>query len=725
MTVIVHGWNGSVQNFEDHGMAIKDRIIADDNNAKVKVLRYNKPEKKFDVVFINGLSGIEDNGADNEDVHTILIWDWNPISFLYGEAASRTSVNALLAHLLMGNRDNWWDFFHNQQSDVNKLHFIGHSRGCAILSELTEMLIKGENDAKWILPEDMHVTYLDPHDWGANGAFWSDMELNLETPNYPSDYQSMPGCGGNKETPLTVNLQNSGIEGWNRTHGDIYFETYYEDIDEVFQGIGVKGRRVRGTFCKYLRKTGQYSSCNYPTGPLHESPNMGHSNLHVEWYRSTITNPSLNAGFNFSYLGGNYENNGNKRQDAIANGYYSHLSLDNNGDPLTGMYGTKQNVKFDFAKHGFVNYFSGLFLNYVGWHFYNGPEESSIWSPVESNKALIYPEDGDLIIEDPFAVRSFRFFKENYVMHDFVYIPPGMNFLKVDYRSSTQNNGNLTLYIDEHVNGNTNWQLLHPNNFTTSSININQSEPERWRTHLFDVKHLRDKIVRLGFHKTGGSSNETVDITNLRYEECPITPECLVSTLDMSGSSGIMGPTFVCVSEANVNCTFTTTANQSGVIRGNTIRVSPGCRIQDGTAISFSTNTINCAIYDCSNPFTEEEPDAMTNTTDTVVDEKNKVDKVLEKMESQKDMKAKTSLTLSPNPNHGQFRLSYHIPTDDFVSLYLYDMSGKLLETFEKDVKSPPGEYSKEFDITNYKDGMYMIILESSKHKSSLKFVKM
>ncbi|MFA5782700.1 MAG: T9SS type A sorting domain-containing protein [Bacteroidales bacterium] len=220
-TIITHG-------FTSDGGAIDGWMLDMANTIRQRVgdgvvRAYNKTTGNFDYRV----------GSGNK---TILLFDWMTESNDLQSGFSESAGAALFAALMKGYQQN--DF------NLDSLHFIGHSRGCAVNSEAVERLLVAGFPVE-------HVTYIDAHDWGGAGIC--------------SDYDCNPDS-----------IQ-SGVEGWN---GIGWADSYWQN-NTLFD---VSGRAVNGTYSEYLGT-------------------IGHTAIR-EWYAQTILDTTIHTGFYFALSGG-------------------------------------------------------------------------------------------------------------------------------------------------------------------------------------------------------------------------------------------------------------------------------------------------------------------------------------------------------------------------------------------------------------------------------------
>lgn len=180
-----------------------------------------------------------------------IVFDWVTDSNNTGDGWSEAAGEALAAALLRAGIET------PQLVDLDRLHFIGHSRGTVVHSEAIERLLKTG------LAQPVQVTTLDPHD---NGGFplapedehlldspdsslggWDDLDVNSLHPDYL--------CG---DPPGSA----SGICSW---VGSGFHDNYWRS------GFPPSGKPIPGT-------------AEFAMNGL--SPGVGHSDVHY-WYYFT------------------------------------------------------------------------------------------------------------------------------------------------------------------------------------------------------------------------------------------------------------------------------------------------------------------------------------------------------------------------------------------------------------------------------------------------------
>lgn len=77
-----------------------------------------------------------------------------------------------------------------------------------------------------------------------------------------------------------------------------------------------------------------------------------------------------------------------------------------------------------------------------------------------------------------------------------------------------------------------------------------------------------------------------------------------------------------------------------------------------------------------------------------------------------------------PNPFNAQTTIEYHIPKEEFVSLKIYNISGKLVRTLVDTIKSA-GSHSIKFDCNDLASGSYFYKMTAGDFSETKKYVLM
>ena len=77
-----------------------------------------------------------------------------------------------------------------------------------------------------------------------------------------------------------------------------------------------------------------------------------------------------------------------------------------------------------------------------------------------------------------------------------------------------------------------------------------------------------------------------------------------------------------------------------------------------------------------------------------------------------------------PNPFNNSTTVSYSLPVDGFVELYLFDIKGRKIDTLVKGIRSA-GIYTFNYDANNLSSGVYFLNLKSDGHSEIIKMILM
>lgn len=710
LTIIIPGHNPNMAQWYGYGNSIYDRItsiaISDSETKDAKLLAYadgyvpdceGQSNGNYNVIS-NKWAQLEnsynnDITANPPGMNTVLVWDWEAlstsehsftctlpltfdpewVSISPGYLGTTSSAKSLLSHLLMGDRDGWWNLFSDGRlgEEENKIHIISYSRGTVVASELMEMLLKGETSSEWRdqtgglmnLPDDIQVTYLDPHDWGFADEdelrVWTDAEVNrLEDPNddheyrgiqaYPENYEEL-SCipegiiteGYWTEPPSTPIMTRSAVEGWKRKNGfgaQPFYETYYQRSAQGAPG-NLWGRRVRGSYCKFIWNSISALKClrdisdTEQAYPNHGTPNsaatenssknMGHAGIHSEWYITSINNSAAPFGYNYSYLGSlqsdfnrddikydqdndyfrhlsSYHSDYTNQRDAFHYGLWTGPKVEATG--LSNSY--VQQPKFDFINEGLSSHFSSLNFNFYGWKYFGGDRTNLPINPPEEANT-----NPNLILDSHFI---FEKNKESLIFHDFSYVPKGSNFLSFELNYNIHP-GRFVLAFDQNTDNEVEWETLN-------ILDTNLADPPGTDCGRFDIigfckfyvdiSHLQHKTGRFIFYHQKPSDGsydvptKSMWLRNVRYEKCLELNECVDGIINPTGG-GVMnvrvaGPDHL---QCSTNAYMTVRGFRSRSNQNVKLQASSiditNLNIVRGSAYTFSTNTIK----DCAEYF--------------------------------------------------------------------------------------------------------------------------
>ena len=78
-------------------------------------------------------------------------------------------------------------------------------------------------------------------------------------------------------------------------------------------------------------------------------------------------------------------------------------------------------------------------------------------------------------------------------------------------------------------------------------------------------------------------------------------------------------------------------------------------------------------------------------------------------------------LTVSPNPNDGNFEISFVVIEQGDYKVELVNALGQLV--YKEELKNYNGKYSKHLNVTEYGKGMYMLTLTNSRNETVKKII--
>jgi hypothetical protein len=433
-TVITHGaqLNGTLPVWpKAMGAAIGERI----GNARVWILDPG-----------TGLFEPPDSGNHaignpvGEASEEIFIVDWATESndvwsgLGFSEAAANTFVAALIRHQI----NHPIPFF------LDKIHFIGHSRGTVVASEMIELLASfskfGEGfPFTGIVGESIGVTYLDPH------------------PVYEE--------AGNVDYVNNVPQRDEQVKVWNNVNWVIsnqkFAESYYQlnDLPGDFLDLSYGGMPIKSAVNRNLDKT------------LPGGLDLDHSEIHA-WYYGTINPKALNNEI-LGVINEVRESSGSFILGAIqidrANWYFDGCGLETGYShcPRGGSHAHRfiaphygedttpvSEPEYDYHErvlfNGDFDYHSGMDI--PGWQYQGGGGDAD---PVENRLRF-----------DAFETKR---------THNFFYIPNEVTELKFDLNIVNPGDNVLIVYFNNDknlplktiplVSGNGGWQTIPGQDF--------------------------------------------------------------------------------------------------------------------------------------------------------------------------------------------------------------------------------------------------------------------
>jgi hypothetical protein len=267
-TVITHGFTRfGGDPINEWMLPMADAICKRAGSARLYL--YNRATARFEPN--NSQPNCRTVGSDAE---TVLVFDWTAESGYFSHGNSEAAGDALFALLVSGYQTyspNW---------RLDNLHFIGHSRGTIVNSEVVERLLHHLNSLRLTIA-DLHVTTLDPHNDGdqiLNTGVADDFDVNHDD----------------------VGVEYRGIGVWK---GETYHDNYYQQISDLkgwplaYQGArdfdSASDAEADGKFAAFLNGCG---------ASIPGVPKQCHSQV-VAYYLETIKDGSIPVGYNLARLG--------------------------------------------------------------------------------------------------------------------------------------------------------------------------------------------------------------------------------------------------------------------------------------------------------------------------------------------------------------------------------------------------------------------------------------
>ena len=287
-TVIIHGHRGV--DLRDNGIDVDQEwtltmaqgIVKRSGKGEIYVIGCGKQLEEAEYGNINNHLGcggdivrrpkLLENVADtSSDGETVIVFDWleesnEPILGAFGHAEA--AADALVARLIDGAQQEQWS--------LERLHFIGHSRGTVVASEAIQRLgWYSQTNGKigdHAVDQGIHLTTLDPHPW--DKVLWD----QIGDPGSADDHDV------NDFSDANVIFRGSGREKlgvvcWNNV---AYCDNYY-------QNDGLADRDIdEGLLANWTNLNGMPDVPGIGLNTeLTSRFNMDHGNVHT-WYHGTI-----------------------------------------------------------------------------------------------------------------------------------------------------------------------------------------------------------------------------------------------------------------------------------------------------------------------------------------------------------------------------------------------------------------------------------------------------
>ncbi|MBU8934907.1 MAG: FG-GAP repeat protein [candidate division Zixibacteria bacterium] len=335
----------------------------------------------------------------------VIVFDWMEESDRPFFGLAEAAADVLFACLIDGV-DN---FLTEPYWSLEQLHFIGHSRGAVINSEVIQRLgyYQNKGELPVFVDEDIHMTTLDPHP-----ADDDDFDC-IGDPINPQDNDV--NLGIDELTPETV--VGRGVVAWkNVIYADNYRQGMCPDIDiylnglSEYPGIGYKADLTGGLTLNY---PATYSGAGI----------VGHHSAVHAWYHGTIdTHTDIEIDGAITILEPNIWYPGDLRSSIgfNINQSYPGSNLDwykvTNGIEIA----EDNNLRVDKIFNGDFSMTEGSDSKLPGWSFQGGGGDGNIHE--EDKKYYLELERGD-----------------TYKRHNTLYIPN--NAISIEFWARVQNSG--------------------------------------------------------------------------------------------------------------------------------------------------------------------------------------------------------------------------------------------------------------------------------------------
>ena len=248
------------------------------------------------------------------------------------------------------------------------------------------------------------------------------------------------------------------------------------------------------------------------------------------------------------------------------------------------------------------------------------------------------------------------------------------------------------------------WAMFHPFDSTQALIAtelgvwttdfLNGSKTEWFPTNTFGLANVRvdmlqyrssDHLVSAASH---GRGMYTTDYFNLLTTSCPIN-------LVLSGTtpSGLYLAKDFIESDATI-------ATGSNVVyhAGNFIRLKPNFRAEPGSFFVAAIQDCNMNLMEA--PSLSSRPDQEEPTLD-----------------------AAPSMKCFPNPATYRMNIQINMPVENWYNLQVRALDGRLVSTLTPGNRTAKGEQWYELNTTEFKPGIYLLLLQSAHGATTEKFV--
>lgn len=650
--------------------------------------------------------------AINPDKDNVFIFDWTLESAVNKHGYAEAAADVLAATLVKLGTE--YDFI------LDNIHFIGHSRGCVVNSEVIQRLIYWADNGMLpngvILDPEIHMTTLDAHPAG----HWSNRWLTGDFVYMDDD---------------RVNSFNMGVVGWKSgnfltKYIDNYFETNFWGLPPFNPFIGLDS--YPGLSLDTLANNNL--SAKLPT-------NGGAHQLVHSWYFGTVdTNANLDEFDSGTTINRTewYENEGKTEGFRYSRNRQGPLSeivsvqsnlIDVNSDSKLFSSGFILNGDFtDFERYTLNNNFR---YNFPGWSyqdgvsshlggFFNPAARLSNSYPILLHNYLYLPGSSTecvfrLRVESPLIPYSIKDELEIY-LDDILIKSIPINSFEFNYKWAQTN-------IPEIFRGRTcslTFKLKKNNQSNDSRVDIDDIGL-RYNSRINATVacpvdfHIYDN---LGNH-TGPTSDTTYveEIPGSEYYIYEDSTGDKIKTVYLEPLEGLGEYHFVIESQDSTSFFTYVIEDYSDTSRGtitfkfDSIGIEPNTVATCTLSTSTQTPILEVDLNGDGTPDTTYIPIVITGIED---DQRNNGIISIPK-----------EFNLSqnyPNPFNPSTTISYSLTSNSLVQLKIFNILGQEIETLVNEEK-PSGNYQVVFDANNLSSGIYFYKIQAGEFTSTKKMI--
>jgi len=470
-TVITHGFILAPDGFDSDDLEDNAKWVIPMGKAIVNRLRKGIVYSLRDGYWTEEYKLPVDSYEEAKTGEIVLLMDWVRESDKGKKGYSEAAGDALTGILLRGKELGKWN--------LNQLHFIGHSRGAVVNSEVIQRL-------KDILPNDpkIQMTTLDPHPW-------DDVMGDCISDPFPF-----------KAHDYGVNSFNSAVVTWENT---AFVDNYYQGLcdddewdwipgeDPFLEGLGYRDEAEDiSIFFPGAQRSAMFDLTTQLAPTRGGGAAFSHGEVHI-WYHGTINHKakhdsSSNDGKDSIYVDHWYPAN----NERYTSGFNQNINLKSDDDLKSIASQNTKQVSED-KTYWIGKVFNGDFnyhalINEPGWTFHGGGGTGKI----KGKHLELYEDHEDRI-------------------HNWLNIPSNATHLYFNYRIS---NADYGIFPDETPCDSLS---VFINNSKIGSIALRTKDKRKhWNDQKFSLANIYDEsgIIRfeiVDYNNNGIESGVWVD----------------------------------------------------------------------------------------------------------------------------------------------------------------------------------------------------------------------